>query len=174
MFIPDPDPLSGSSGSWFFTHPGSWIQGSKGTGARIADPGVKKASDPGSGSATLLSITALPTLSVYQYLQPLNTACNVFFRASRVPGGTPVREGGREDLLGAPVFQAAGDIPRAHQVYTFFIRSPRVFTCVADPWHVWDGSGSGSADPCLFTNVSGSWIRILLFSSLTFKMTAKN
>ncbi len=38
--------------------------------------------------------------------------------------------------------------------------------------------GSGSADPCLLTNGSGSgsgsWIRILLFSSLTFNMPAKN
>jgi hypothetical protein len=46
-----PDPEYGSrirntdpgSGSWFFTHLGS----------RIPDPGVKKAPDPGSGSATL-------------------------------------------------------------------------------------------------------------------------
>jgi hypothetical protein len=44
----------------------------------------------------------------------------LFPRASRVPGGTPVREGGREDLLGAPVLQAAGDLPRAHQVSTYF------------------------------------------------------
>jgi hypothetical protein len=41
----------------------------------------------------------------------------------------------------------------------------------------WGGSGSGSADMPL-TSGSGfgsrSWIRILLFSSLTFKMPAKN
>jgi hypothetical protein len=43
----------------------------------------------------------------------------LFPRAPRVPGGTPVREGGREDLLGAPVLQAAGDFPRAHQVSIF-------------------------------------------------------
>ncbi len=96
----------------------SRIQGSKDAGARIPNPGVKKAWDP--GSATLLSIIALPTLSVYHYLQPLNTACNVFSRASRVPGGTPVREGGRQNVLGAPVLQAAGDFPRAHQVSTLF------------------------------------------------------
>ncbi len=44
--------------------------------------------------------------------------------------------------------------------------------------------GSGSSDPCLWLNGSGygcgfgsgsgSWIRTLLFSSLTFKMPAKN
>ncbi len=38
LFIPDP-----GSGCWLSTHPGS----------RIPDPGVKKAPDPGSGSATL-------------------------------------------------------------------------------------------------------------------------
>jgi hypothetical protein len=32
----------------------------------------------------------------------------------------------------------------------------------------WCGSGSGSADPCWI------WIRILLFSSFTFKMPTKN
>jgi len=37
-------------------------------------------------------------------------------------------------------------------------------------YHV-DGSGQAST---LLTNGSGSWIRILLFSSYTFKMAAKN
>ncbi len=35
------------------------------------------------------------------------------------------------------------------------------------------GSGSASADPSLLTNGSGSWIRTLLFSSLTFKIPTK-
>ncbi len=38
----------------------------------------------------------------------------------------------------------------------------------------WGGSGSGSANPCLWLmDPDLSWIRILLFSSLTFKMPAK-
>ena len=42
---------------------------------------------------------------------------------------------------------------------------------------IWCGSRSGSADPCLwlfFFSGSGSWIRILIFSSLTFKILTKN
>jgi hypothetical protein len=42
LFIPDP-----GSGCWLSTHPGS----------RIPDPGVKKAPDPGSRSATLTNVT---------------------------------------------------------------------------------------------------------------------
>ena len=45
--IPDP-----GSGCWLSTHPGS----------RIPDPGVKKAPDPGSGSATLTNVTDCPSL----------------------------------------------------------------------------------------------------------------
>ncbi len=54
LFIPDPDPDflpfpdPGSRGQ---KGTGSWIQGSK--RHRIPDPGIKKAPDPGSGSATL-------------------------------------------------------------------------------------------------------------------------
>ncbi len=158
------------SGSWFF-YP-----------SRIPDPGGKKAQDPGPDPQHWSEDAGIETRTV----AILALAVRLSSHSAR----------SLQHLFLDAFIQRTTFYDKV--VYFMTLTAPCIREVVLISWQMtavadtcnqcfgsmkfWggSGSGSGSADPCLWLvdpdpgSGSGSWIRILLFSSLTFKMPAKN